>query len=35
MLASQLDDEDEDPFADLNSDENELETNELVREDNE
>ena len=34
MLASQPDDEDEDPFADLNSDENELETNQLVREDN-
>ena len=37
MLASQPDDEDDDPFANLdepNSDENELETNELVMEDN-
>ena len=37
MLASQPDDEDDYPFADLdepNSDENELETNELVIEDN-
>ena len=37
MLASQPDDEDDDPFANLdepNNDENELETNELVIEDN-
>ena len=36
MLASQPDDEDDDPFADLDepNDENELETNELVIEDN-
>ena len=37
MLASQPNDEDDNPFADLdepNSDENELETNKLVIEDN-